>query len=238
MYKGKKLVVAGCSHVYGSFQDQLLPQQAHNRSWVNKLSAKANFDRHVNLGNPGGSNQRSFRVIKEYVLKNLATIKDTVIMIGLTELARCELPSLDYAHINPDRSFNDNRYYMNLLGPFDIGKDFKFKNFMETYYGVFNVDEHNIKMINLELISMHLFLKHFEVEHYFPSMLVPSTVLDTSPLELPIIIFEQWPAIDYAKRYGFKVGHELDSSFDCNHLDHDGNEFIADYILKEMSNVQ
>lgn len=238
MYKGKKLVVVGCSHVYGSFQDQLLPEQAHQRSWVSKLSTKANFDKHVNLGSPGGSNQRSFRVIKEYVLKNLATIKDTVIMIGLTELARCELPSLDYAYINPDHSFKDRRYHMNLLGPFNIGEDSKFKNFIETYYGVFNIDDHNIKMINLELISIHLFLKHFEIEHYFPSMLVPSTVLDTSPLKLPIIIFEQWPAIDYAKRNGFKVGKEIDSSFDCNHLDHDGNNFIADYILKEISNVQ
>ena len=238
MYKGKQLVVAGCSHVYGSFLDQLLPEFAHNRSWVSKLSTKANFDSYINLGNPGGSNQRSFRMIKEYVLNNLSTIKNTVIMIGLTELARCELPSSDYAYINPDESFDDNRYHMNLLGPFDIGKEFKFKTFIETFYGVFNVDEHNIKMINLELISMHLFLKHFDIEHYFPSMLVPSTVLDTAPLKLPIIIFEHWPAIDYAKRNGFKVGKEIDSSFDCNHLDHDGNEFIADYILKEMSNVQ
>ena len=118
-----------------------------------------------------------------------------------------------------------------------IDKVKNFKQFVnentqsKKYYGVFNVDEHNIRMINLELISMHLFLKHFEIEHYFPSMLVPSTVLDTSPLKLPIIIFEQWPAIDYAKRNGFKVGKEIDSSFDCNHLDHDGNDFIADYIF-------
>ena len=48
--------------------------------------------------------------------------------------------------------------------------------------------------------------------------------------QLPIISFYSKNAIDYATSHGFKVGKDIDPLVNCNHLDHDGHEFLAEAI--------
>jgi hypothetical protein len=36
------------------------------------------------------------------------------------------------------------------------------------------------------------------------------------------------------KLSGFNVGNDVDPESNCNHLDHDGNEFIAECFLRDI----
>lgn len=243
MFTDKEIVATGCSHTYGDFLNQHREnrEECHSRSWVKKLEKIAGFVGSSNLAFGGSSNMRSFRVIKEYVLNNLDNVHNKVVMIGLTEPIRFELPSQESAIINDDLTFTGT-YTLNMIGPWQIngGLNLDVQTFINTYYGRFTVLEHTMNNLMLELVSMHTFLKSFDIEHYFLCMLVSKGSMIRPPIPLPIIDFDGLPAIEYAKRKGFKVGKDLDPSIICNHLDHDGNEFLAHYIyerIKEMKNV-
>jgi hypothetical protein len=239
-YSSKILVAVGCSHTYGDYLNQHddYHNECHSRSWVKKLEKIAKFSSSLNLSFGGSSNMRSFRVIKEHVLSSpKEELKNKVIMFGLTEPLRFELPSLNWVNLNDDRSFAGN-YYMNMFVPFQINtkKSNSLQNFINTQFGVFTVDEHSRSQLVLDIISMHLFLKNFNIEHYFLCFLINKPYLgDMKSFDLPVIDFEGHAAISFAKMKGFKVGRDVDPRYDCNHLDHDGNEFLAKYILNRIT---
>jgi hypothetical protein len=242
-FKGKILVVTGCSHTYGDYLNQQdnFEKECHDRSWASKLAHIGNFTSSINLSFGGSSNARSFRVIKEYIIDKRNNIQDAVVMIGLTEPMRFELPSQSHLALNDDRSFK-GKYYINMFAPWQINNDRsdRMQDFLNNYYGIFTVDAHTKHLLYLDLLTMHLFLKNYGIEHYFPCFLGNKQYFDVYDLtNIPIIDFDGLSGIEFAKRNGFKVGRDICPEFDCNHLDHDGNEFLAQYLLnkiKEMKN--
>lgn len=241
-YKEKTIVATGCSHAYGDYLDQHAESESecHERSWVKKLERLGDFKSSINLAMGGTSNARSFRVIKEFVLQNKhLDLKNNIVMIGLTQPIRFELPSKESLDFMPrDYSFRGD-YFMNLVGPWQINNPLmqEYQDFLNKFYGVFTVDKHTKHMLYLDMLSMHLFLKHFQIEHHFICFLIAKDYFTGYDLgDIPVIDFNGHPAIDFAKRAGFKVGRDVMPEIDCNHLDHDGNEFLAKEILERIRN--
>jgi hypothetical protein len=239
-YRNKTLVAIGCSHTYGTFLDHNDPESCHDRSWVKKLEKAAGFDHSLNLAIGGASNKRSIRVITDFVLNNINHIQDYVIMLALTEPSRTEFPSRDRTFIPQDIFFDkDNQgYHINMLGNFLVDKttDPTIDNFLRIYYGIFSVDSYDIDEINRQILLLHVLLKNYDVEHYFPVMMgSPALYKESIAKEkIPYIKFDHDPIVMHTKSLGYKVGRDINSNFNCNHFDHDGNQYIAENIYKQM----
>ncbi len=248
MFDGKTLVGVGCSHTFGSFklergyEDR---QSCYQRSWVKKMEDITGAISSVNLGYPGGSNKRSKRVTEEYVLQDLERAKNSVIIIGLTEISRTEMSIVNNFEFAPVDSSATKSYNLLTIGSWQVGNNWRFesdkryKDFLEYYYGDIYCDEYEIDQLNISLFELHLFLKHFSVEHYFACLNINPAVLKSNALanQLKIIDFGGTHAIRFACENGFKVGNDYDPSTDCNHLDHDGNEFLARYMLDRIGKI-
>lgn len=239
-YHNKTLVAAGCSHTYGTYLGFNDSESCHGRSWVKKLEKTAGFNQSLNLAIGGASNKRSLRVITDFILKNIDHIQDYVIMLAVTETSRTELPSVQSTHIPQDVFFDhDNQgYHINMLGSFLVNKttDPIIDKFLETYYGKFSIDSYDADEINRQIYLLHMLLKYHNVEHYFPIM-IGHTVMFNEKIAnelIPYIKFNQMPIVFYAKQQGYKVGRDINPNFNCNHFDHDGNQFIAENIYKHM----
>lgn len=244
----KKIIAVGCSHVYGSYTTDTDDESCHDRSWANKILKYYKNYECVNLAAPGGSNTRSSRVIKEYVLNNLDNINDAIVFFGITDPSRIELAS--YRHLGSMSVFDENKkYYINKVGSWnndtqhsDIKnflKDSDIKNFLKLYYGRFYVEEYAKLQLHLDLISLHIFLKNFKIEHYFIGILITEYYFDKEfyGIKIPLISWDT-NAIEYARTYGFKVGRDIEPNSNCNHLDHDGNIFLAKCIYNKMQEIK
>lgn len=235
----KTIVAVGCSHVFGSYlnsNDMFAKEECNQRSWVKKLGNKYfPTDNVVNLAAPGGSNARSFRVIKEYILDNLENASNLIVFFGITDLSRLELvtehqiegPAVDF--------FANKSYIVNIVGPWCRVPMKDVQTYLDVHYGVFYNDTYETEKINLDLLTLHIFLKHYGIEHYFVNMLAPQGIVNKD-YNLPLIDFGG--IIQYAKKFGYKVGKDLHPEIDCNHLDHDGNEFLAEKIYEKMKGIK
>jgi hypothetical protein len=215
--------------------------ECNPRSWATKLQQHyyADYDV-VNLSAPGGSNTRSLRVLKEYILDNLDRAKELIVFFGITDPCRIERISAMHVPGLPVDILAGKEYVVNVIGPWtskcpwaDVQK------YIDTHYGLFYNDEYENEQLNLEMINLHMFLKYFNIEHYLVCMLTPSSAFRKNKLikELPLVEFDA-SGIDYAKKHGYKVGREVNSEIDCNHLDHDGNEFLAKEIYKRIERIK
>lgn len=256
MFKDKTIVGVGCSHVYGVFLTENFwndKESCWNRSWIKKLENLTEAKDSINLALPGGSNARSQRVIRNFVLDNLDSIENYVIFFGITELSRIELPIpkeilfLLTDGLPVDMSFdpeNKKEYRVLAPGPFTISPKFASRTngdktlirYLEEYYGKFHVDEYDIEKFNLDLISLHLFFTAFNIEHYFVTMLGYEGLFEKNPFrkKLPLFTFDGVDAISYARGLGYKVGQDYDPSAECFHLDDEGNQFLAEDILNKV----
>lgn len=102
MKQYKNLVVTGCSFMEGGSlspyhrrhreknnESILTPKEKDNSRFSKKLADKLNA-KEINLGSSGSSNDRSIRVLYEWVNENEDEVKDTLFVFGLTELLRTE----------------------------------------------------------------------------------------------------------------------------------------------------
>lgn len=251
MFKGKTLVGVGCSHVFGSFLDENMyihKETCHLRSWLKKLEILTQATNSINLAHPGASNKRSYRVIRDFVLKNQDILNDLVIFLGITEPIRTELPiakkvtNSNVFGYTIDSTVVNEEYDILTLGSFLLGdqheRDQSFKKFLDLYYGYHSFVSYEVEQMNLDLISLHTFFSYFGVEHHFLCMLVNEQDFSTNSMKekLPIISFDSADAIYYAKLNGHKVGTDYDPNSGCNHLDDEGNMFIAKYIKETLEN--
>lgn len=92
----KNLVAAGCSFVAGSSMGKnhkpggFLEWDVQQKyRFSNLLAMKLNANE-FNIAGSGGSNQRSIRLIYEWIKKNKAEVENTIFVLGLTELLRKE----------------------------------------------------------------------------------------------------------------------------------------------------
>jgi len=228
MYSDKTLVGVGCSHVFGEYMGDYEPETCHQRSWVKKLEKLGNFKNSINLGTPGGSNIRSERKLFDY-LKNNST-NDLVVIFSITELSRTEF--IDCSSGSPTDFFRIGSW----MGDPDavMNTTPRVKDFIETYYGNFHSDEHDIDEINRKILMIHLLLRSLNIEHYFFEMLnVPGTASQTQ-------LNFQLPFIQFRHHNGSKLnanGFLRYKSYypgECCHWDHEGNEFLANYLFEQI----
>lgn len=240
-YSNKTLVAAGCSHTYGQFLGNINETLSHDRSWVRKLERMAGFKSSINLAQPGASNKRSFRVLTDFLLKNINNLSDYVFMMGTTELFRTEMPSQIRLNLYKDR-FSKEPYYINLIQPcaIDFTSDDRIRDFLELYFGLFSVDAYERKMMNHDMLRFHIFLNHYQVEHYFPVMMGSISEFESKVgnLTLPYIRFNGQDAFRELRDKGFKMGADVEPDSDCRHYDHDGHEYMAKVIYQSMTNLK
>ena len=244
MFEGQTLIAAGDSHTYGQYLYDDKPETCHERSWVKKLEQLGNFDKSINLSRSGGSNDRIFRVLHEHVERNYKTIKDSVIIIAMTDPIRFEIPSLERTYFATDSSnYDSNSYVINAVNISNLSScedNTVAPQFLDTYYKYFYVEEYTFKMLNQKIIAFSSLLNRLGVEHYFTDFLSNNTFFESPQymgMTFPYLrIFEDRfdNVMNATKISGFKVGNDFDPESKCNHLDHDGNQFIAECFLRDI----
>lgn len=226
MYSNKTLVAVGCSHVHGSLGNDNNPITCHERSWVKKLEKLGNFKSSINLGKEGGSNNRSIRVLLEYLEQNKENL---VVIFSITELSRKEFPESFEGYINVAS-------WMPVVE--DFFKDKRKKEFVETFYTYYQNNNYDKVIINQQVLMLHTLLTSLNIEHYFFEMICLPKTITTHQLGFDI------PLINFKNQQGFRINAKnyLEQFVDpapCCHWDHEGNELFAEYLLtqiKEMRN--
>lgn len=228
MFDSKTLIGVGCSHTYGEYQGDVQRETCHERSWVKKLEKLGNFKTSVNLGMPGSSNYRSERVLFKYLKNNVS--EDLVVIFSITELSRTEF--IDVTSGKPTDFFRIGSW----MGNNDISMNTpkRVKEFVETYYGNFHDDKHDIDEINRKILMIHLLLKSLNIEHYFFEMLNVPGKLEESQFnfQLPLIPFRHHDGTKLNANGFLKYKNQQPG--ECNHWDHAGNEFLATHLFEQI----
>jgi len=92
--KHKYLLAAGCSFVQGSCMfptdDPRHKKNPCKDYRFSKIMANSIGVEEINLAKAGGSNQRAFRVVYEWIRENSSKVKDTFFVLGFTSTGRQE----------------------------------------------------------------------------------------------------------------------------------------------------
>jgi hypothetical protein len=256
-FSDKILVAVGDSFVYGHLGDDIETESCHSRSWVKKLEILGKFKSSINLGAPGGSNQRSYRVLMDF-LNDRDVNEQYYIIFATTELARFELPigkeeagtcMLPLDNYCP---FERKHSYQNYTaGPWTLEQLEKFSldttvgrdlhKYLSLHYGYFYHEIYQRQMLDHYLTSVHLTLKYFNIEHSFVQFIgnrmLHSGVLKNLNIELPVINFYYKDTRYKAHFQQFMSSHNY-NAYPCAHYDDVGNRFIAEYILWQISTMR
>lgn len=230
MYSNKTLLGLGCSHVFASLGDDFNPETCHERSWVKKLERLGKFKSSINLGQVGGSNQCSERVLMEYLETHDSS--NLVVVLGLTDLSRFELPLTEFDHI----------YTMMVVGPWSAFKenttDEKNLSFVETWYGRFHNTNYETHMINRRLLHLTCFLNRLNIEHYFVELHCHggSIIPNQFGINLPVISFKDSNGRPTKGiRYIMEQGYQPDNT---GHFDDSGHEFLANLFYDQIKGIK
>jgi len=260
----KKLVTLGCSHTLGSYLDtpgnsRRELEQCHSRSWSRKLATLLGTEQEFNLSINGGSNARSIRVLMEWI-KQTYNDKfedpDLLIVFSITEPIRFEIPV--NADLTPgiipntlslgNDKINDE-WTTHRAGPWEINTchNINYSEYIKNHYGLFNNDEHEYKILTHKLVMLHYFLKSHNIKHYFfHGIDVSDFYKPFMPafVKLPIIKLTRKDDRDFETNAfgpggfltsnGFNRGLDVKPRSGCAHFDHDGNQFLAEYIYKQI----
>lgn len=232
MYKGKTLVAVGCSHVYGVLSDDQDQVRCHDRSWVRSLEKLGNFSSSVNLGLPGGTNDRSVKVLLDYIKNNYS--ENLVVIFSVTELSRFERYDTTYQkYITFGNWSTDDNWST------DHADDYRIK-YARLHYGHFSDNNHDEIIINQQMLMLHTLLTQLKIEHYFFEMLNPPGTLKRNHFEikLPIIEFPKKGnnMLDNAGGFIEKVGEF--KHYPCGHYDKAANDFLAEYMFNYIKGMK
>ena len=244
IFKGKTLVASGCSHTFGQYLFDDDPVTCHERSWVKKLENLGMFDKSVNLSRNACSNDRILRVVYDYVERNYKTIKDSVIIIALTDAHRFELPSIGRTYFRLDEgNYDHESYVINSIILSNLPawtETVVAPQFIETYFKYFYVEQYTLKMLNQKIVGLSSLLTRLGVEHYFTDFLTDNIFFEEPHMGMTfpyLKISENSPKniTINLRELGFKVGKDVNATSLCCHYDHDGNQFIAECFLRGIT---
>jgi len=239
------LIAVGDSFVYGHLGDDLNYKTCWDRSWVSKLGKIANFKENINLAAPGGSNHRSFRVLTNYLIENYSPDKKYVIFYGISDISRFEI-SMDRKisksiHVdnlvkNPLEKQYDDQDIVG-IGPWTSLNSKIFDSYLKTHYTFLSTDRYNKELLNSQILSVHLMLSCLNIKHYFIETICPVDTINRKIMEknIPVIDFihdnKRMMFPEFLLSKGFK-------SAPCDHFDHDGNNFMANYLYNYIVGEQ
>jgi hypothetical protein len=252
MFEDKILIAVGDSFVYGHLGDDMEVDSCHARSWVSKLGTLGNFKSVVNLAAPGGSNDRSFRTIMEYLDTNYDANNKYLVIYAASEIARFEFPMLrkdavHYGLVTPaynmediDPELENVTYNLAQIGPWVVDRllagefehNRRLGEFLKMYYGLFvhNYQE-ELKLSN-QLFCLKSVFDTLNIEYYFTE-----TILPPETLQRFRFLNQQLPTIEYrigSSVYGVSKFLTLyhHKEHPCGHFDDNANKFLAEYIYK------
>lgn len=253
MFEGKTLVAVGDSFVYGHLGDDLDAESCHARSWVSKLEKLGGFESSYNLGAPGGSNLRNYRVLLDF-LNDYKPNETYVVFIAASEVSRHELTLSRQAGINLnfpitqlcpyERKHQD--YGSNCIGNWtqfalerdsDTSRSQRVIDYINLYYGLFYNIEYSNNLLHHQLVSMHCILNSLNIEHYFIETICDLGITWPAGKDLNLNL----PFIEYRVDNG-RLPVNLSTFLmwqgfrpaSCGHFDHDANEFLAKYLLDQI----
>jgi len=256
-FSDKILVAVGDSFVYGHLGDDTETESCHNRSWVKKLEVLGKFKSSINLGAPGGSNHRSYRVLMDF-LNDRDVNEKYYVIFATTELARFELPvdkEQTQTDVLPIRNYcpyeRQHSYQNATVGPWTLEQLEKFSpdttvgqdihRYLSLHYGYFYHEIYQRQMLNHYITSVHLTLKHLNIEHSFVQFigkgLLHSGILKNLNIELPVINF-YYKNTRYQAHFQQFMSSRGYNAYPCSHYDDVGNRFIAEYFLWQISSIR
>ena len=239
------LIVVGDSFVYGHLGSDVNKESCHRRSWVSKLGRMGNFKSTTNLGAPGASNARSFRVLLDHIEKTYTPGEKYLVIFCITELLRFELP-IALSDVGPSGVTTDySEFDSNALGVLGIGNwssvnifgepsphKEKLKEFLDFHYAMFSHAEYYEKIITQQLFMLKSLLDDLNIDCLFASTIAAPEVVRSFKFfgkTLPLIEFENTNIGSFLKASKFQ-------EHPCGHYGDDANEFLANYtynLLKE-----
>jgi hypothetical protein len=239
------LIVVGDSFVYGQLEDDFTAESCHERSWVRQLEKIAGFKNSVNLGIPGGSNYRSYRVLFDYLEKNYQPDQKYFVIFAVSELSRFELPmrrgDIRLYGLYPEIPYSYDTYD-NDIHPISIGSwtttvlesfaddPARLIDFFNIHRGLFYYDEYSRVILRNNLFSTTTLLDSLNVRHFFTS-----TVFAPDELNNMTFLGKSLPVIKYVhnehqNNIGGFLKHVGFNCYPCSHYDEHAYNFLANYI--------
>lgn len=245
MFSDVNLIVVGDSFVFGHLGDDIETESCHKRSWVGKLGRIGNFKSNTNLGAPGGSNDRSVRVLLDHIEKTYSPAEKYLVIFCISEITRLELAitGSDAGAFGVGTQFGEfdsstveiaglgHWSSTNLFGGPCLQKD-KLKEFLDSYYQLFAHEEYLEKMLTHKMFMLKSVLDSLNINCLFASTIAPPELLRGLKFfgkTLPIIEFGNTNIISF-------LGNGRFETQPCGHYKENAYEFLANYIhyrLKE-----
>lgn len=244
MFNDVNLIVVGDSVVYGHLGDDVDMESCHNRSWVRKLGKVGNFKSETNLGAPGGSNERSHRVLLDHIEKTYSPTEKYLVLFCISELSRFELPiDLNDAGLSGIflgySCFESEKIGISGIGPWTADCIYgestshkeKIKEFFNTYYQMFSHEEYLIKTLSHKLFTLKSFLDTLNIKYFFTSTIAKPRILTDLKF-----FNETLPTLDYE---GYNINGFLDSRgfkrHPCMHHDEIAYNFLANHTYMKLT---
>jgi len=233
------LLVNGCSHTAGDYENDWFRSSKLKRSWASKLGNILNAKKVINLSLGGASNKRIIRTTLEYLINNPKF--SGPVIIAWTTHTRNEFT---WHH-----SFFD-RTPKGLLGGGVSGTEKKFghwvlatnphdgdtqqkslKDFMTLYYKYSHCYDFEKEIFQQQLIMFESFLKDRGIDYYFFCALDNINFESTYGKQLNnrrwISFGDDQNSCDFLESNGFNKGY-------CKHFNHDGQLFLAQYLADHI----
>jgi hypothetical protein len=200
--KYKYLVINGCSYSEGCGLDN---PSVHKVRFGRLLSKKMNVSE-INLSRQGGSNDRIFRTLFDWIQDNKEKCKDSLVIIGLTEMYREELYSV---HTKKYCRFQ----YPNIDSRCDI-KRFKENSGIEEYEGVADYLKYRlmnfvnadffVEKVNRDIVLLDSFAKQNKLDIVFFD-----TIRDERELDVQGNFIDDWTEEEIKSRLDFVKDNNL-----------------------------
>lgn len=247
MFNDTTLIAVGDSFVYGHLGDDLNAETCHARSWVSKLGSMGNFKSVVNLGAPGGCNQRSFRVLLDYLDQYHDINEKYLVIFALSELHRFEFPILD-KDINETKIYSVPIYcpHENKLSdqhaivpigfwtPSAYAKDCVQASLVNYIAGYYTYSAHDVyfeKTLTHQLSMLNSLLESMNIKCYFTTTILRADfVKNLKFLKKKLATINYYNSVDTVLNMLEFLTAKKFKKFPCSHFDHDANEFLAKYI--------
>ncbi len=173
MNRYKQLVSNGCSFVYACHENSSVscPGDTVHFNFTMPLAKRLKCSYNKILATPGGSNERAFRTTFEWIQGNKEKVKDTLFIIGLTELARTEFFLFDKWRliipvdiIDKDHSGNLPQIYEGNVFGDDVEK---WNSWFKHWVKYFQHDKTEIQKLNRDVLLFDSYVKQFNSKVIF-----------------------------------------------------------------------
>jgi hypothetical protein len=184
-FKNHTLITLGCSHTFGTYINESGTtlaelESCHARSWSRKLKKIGGFDREYNLSLNGGSNERSIRVLLNFLQNTNEKNEMLTVLFPITEPIRFEIgvdtemkPAYgkDFQATLSKASDMNDQYRVLKVGPWELNPpeifDKDYHDYVKLRYGFFDQERFVINKLRQQIVMLSGLLTTLKIRHYF-----------------------------------------------------------------------